>query len=337
MAKLYLHIGSHKTGTTSLQRALSHHLTAGQGVAYVPLRRGSARVVTITGAGESFAAELNLKKINRAFANAIAQQPDIHTFVTSEENFFWLNSAEEIAGLAKVLKRHFDEVRVVCYLRRQDQLALAHRKQVVEGHAAMKFYGLDTQPLPVFHAYMRKYFNYAVKLGQGWAPAFGKKNIILRPFERSRLKDGDVLADFSAATGIAFDANTDVEVNVSMAGNQTYLGLVMAKDGVDKDMRRNIFARMKGEGKYLPTQAEARAFQAHFNQANERLAKHWTIGDQPFSFDDSFDMYPEAAILPKWDYSDLAEDLARLLSPEALKDLTNPSPRPSVSAIEADD
>lgn len=320
MSTLYLHIGSHKTGTTSLQRVFRKHLTHREELAYIDLRRPRTKLIRSTGQGKAFQARINIEKAAEVLA-AACDRSAAGVFLASDEDFFWVDDAGNVAGLADVLKRHFDEIRIICYLRRQDQLALAHRKQVVEGHAAARFYQVDVSPLPRFRPHYRRYFDYTAKLEQVWAPAFGRKNIILRLFERPRLQGNDILTDFSAAIGIALPRKARVEVNASLAGNQTYLGLELASAGVDRDTRRTIISDLPGEGRYLPCRADAEEFQAHFEGMNARLGRLWSLEGAAFAFGDDFEMYPETAALPSWNYRFVGRQLTELLDAATLERL----------------
>ena len=110
--KLYLHIGVHRTGTTSIQRFLRGN-TAALGLRGVLNPDGRARHHLLAGrilGGQldAVVAELN------AQADAVAGGP-VGTIVLSDED---LCTRTDMARLAR-LSEHFD-VRVILFIRRQD-------------------------------------------------------------------------------------------------------------------------------------------------------------------------------------------------------------------------
>ncbi|MCA2011153.1 hypothetical protein LCM17_06645 [Cereibacter sphaeroides] len=317
----FLHIGSHKTGTTSIQYSAKRHLA--EDVRYLDIRRPETKLATTSGRGRRFAGTLRLERAEALFADAAARGEghDGH-LLASDEDLFWVNDPDVVARLADLARRHFGEVRVVCYLRRQDRLTLAHRKQVIEGHAAARFYAFGTDPLPLPRDYYRDYLDFHRKLNRLWLPAFGRENILVRNAQRSALIDGDVLADFTAVTGIRFDNPGRVEANSSLGGNQVFLGLFLAQEGKAPKIRRQLVRKVVPEGKFLPSRSEAQAFLSSFAASNERLAHRWNQGLHGFQpFDEDFEDYPEVRTEAAWRYDDVAENLRRHLGEEELRRL----------------
>ena len=84
--------------------------------------------------------------------------------VLSSEMLFFCETSESLETIAKIAKERFDRVTILCYLRRQDLLAVAHRNQVANGAAAASFYGSDPSPIPQFSPHLKRYYDYATKL-----------------------------------------------------------------------------------------------------------------------------------------------------------------------------
>ncbi|SIS97303.1 hypothetical protein [Paracoccus saliphilus] len=322
MRTLFLHIGSHKTGTTSLQHALRRYLAKDSDTTFIDLRKPSSKLVRSRGKRRAFQAQIDLERAETIFADAVSLASlNTKKFICSDEDFFWLNDPVTVAKFAAIIERYFTRIYIICYLRRQDQLAFAHRKQVIEGHAAARFYGANVTALPRYRPYYQRYFNYARKLETIWAPAFGKDNIILRVFERDCLMKGDIVTDFSETTDIAFEPIGKITTNISMGGNQTYLGLRLLEAGVDASQRRKIVAALPPEGEYLPSRSEAMTFMEYFSKANSRLARLWEINDQPIEFNCNFGMYPETGSAMIWDFKPVQSKLIDVLDEEKLKKL----------------
>ena len=300
MGDLILHIGSHKTGTTSIQTALRTALINEGRLSpvYINLRE-NGRMTNVSNEGPAFHGALRVnhaeKVLTRQKAPAIA----------SDEGLFWINAPADIKTLRDIVRPRFGNVRILCYLRRQDLLASSHRRQVIGKKPASRFYGICDTPLPAYQPHFQNYFDYAAKL-QLWADAFGKENVTVVPFETASLKDGDVVADFSHRTGAKFGSAK--WRNASFDGNATYLGLKLSGLGLKDARIDRILERVEGTSPFLPTKDEARAFLAHFADANERLARDWGL-----EFDMSFDRYPESAD-HRWSNADVDAMLNALLA-----------------------
>ncbi len=317
MSTLTIHIGSHKTGTTSIQKACRVHLAKGGAtdLRYFDVRPTGIRVVRTYGKGKDFGAEVLPEIADQVFRPEQTGKPvsENTRFFTSDEGFFWINEPETVHLLAEMLKERFASVGIVCYLRRQDRLAVSHRKQVLGDRLpASRFYGIDTGPLPTYRDHLHSYFDYATKLSTIWASAFGRENIQVIPYERSALEGGDVVEDFAHRSGARFSLKKPMRSNIALDGDKVLVGMKLAELNVPKPLRDKIMDTLPGTGRYLPTRADAQAFLANFADNNERLAQDWTWKGEPFRFDDSFDMYPETTDA-QWGNSDVERILDAVL------------------------
>lgn len=295
MSELFLHIGSHKTGTTSIQRACSRLSDFDElaGIKYLNLRPGGTRVVKTGGKLAEFRAKILLDAADQVFRAEAGKR-----YVASDESFFWISEPETVHEFAALLQQRFSTVTVLCYLRRQDLLALSHRKQVSDGMPAAQFYGLHATPLPQYQPHFQTYFNYAAKLSTLWASAFGKANIQVISYDEIARAGGDVAADFTHRIGIPPALIPALcgtrRANRSRKGNKTLVGLKLIELGIPAENRRKILEALPGAGKFLPSRVQAQEFLAHFAEANQQLAQDWTYQGAAFAFDSSFDMYPDA-------------------------------------------
>lgn len=294
MNELWIHIGSHKTGTTSIQMACRDALlTHGPGAAhYFDVRQPDTRITRISGKGDNFRCDIDMETADAIFRPP-ARHPRSTRFVTSEEVLFWISEPDTVSEFAAMLRERFKSIKIIAYLRRQDRLALSHRKQVVLRLPAARFYGISKSPLPSYAPHFQKYFDYATKLADIWCTAFGKENVHVIPYRRDELVGGDVVPDFAYRTGVRFDPLTRMAANPSLAGNHTFLGLRLAHNAVPPATCQEILKRLPPVGSYLPARDDAREFVSHFAEANRRLAREWTWGNEPFEFDTDFESYPE--------------------------------------------
>ncbi|PIE07885.1 MAG: hypothetical protein CSA74_05100 [Rhodobacterales bacterium] len=293
-SELVLHIGSHKTGSTSVQLACQEGLadSGPDAVHYFDIRPGSQRITALGGAGENFRCWIDLDAADQVFRPDAAPE-EVTRFITSEEELFWIHEPDSVQDFAAMLRERFGTIRVICYLRRQDRLAFAHRKQVLERCPAALFYGVSATPLPEYQPHFQRYFDYAAKLEDIWCAAFGKENLTVIPFEKTKLHEGDIVTDMMQRTGIRMKTDKRYEENMSLSGNKTFLGLALLARGFEPEVVVRAVANLPARGTFDPTRDEARAFLAHFEEANARLARDWVFEGAPFVFDDDFSAYPE--------------------------------------------
>lgn len=287
MRHLWLHIGAHKTGTTSLQRALAAPENSASLHGWTNLAgvhsKGSHLVKTF-GAGKNFQTRLQLDVLE-------GRIPESGNCILSTEGLFWIDDAAQIVALREFLSKHFDDIRVAAYLRRQDLLALAHRKQVVHGLPAKHFYGVQVQSLPAYRPHMMRYFGYGSKLKK-WEQAFGADTIHVRRFQPKDLKNGDTVADFFDLVGLAPPAPLP-HVNTALSRAQTLAGLWLLSRGHSPRQHMPALRRLENDGPLRPSRAEAAAFLGHFAAENAELARKYAPDGPESYFDMDLSRYGE--------------------------------------------
>lgn len=184
---IFLHIGMGKTGTTALQEffwANSKNL-AERGIAYPSHGAVSHahhllsphRPPFLTGSWRFEDAAEWAPVIDRLGGGKV---------LLSSELIAW-SKPEIVTEFCAELKQWFD-VRVVVYVRRQDDLIMAgYNQQIKAGTQRREIHDI------VESQFQR--FDYSAKL-RPWEEALGKDAIILRPYERTQFHEGDIRFDF---------------------------------------------------------------------------------------------------------------------------------------------
>lgn len=213
--KLVCHIGTPKTASTFLQNTCAGNpdWLRQNGVIYPDLMSHNANHITLLYAANKdiidFTRDYGLKthedvlrfrkKIAQAFTRQIAQAPaNVHTMLVSSENLTGnLHGPENIRNLREILKPHFDDIKIVVYLRRQDDAILSMYGEFMrKGFNGMSFPEFVTACLgkrsPTSYLYYRR-------LLSAWIAEFGKAALDVRLFDREHLVGGDILSDFMAA------------------------------------------------------------------------------------------------------------------------------------------
>jgi len=195
--RIIVHIGPHKTGSTSIQSALKNSAQElrNQNIYYPVHTQGSARVLPGIffgnnrkwgfGLREIFGTIGALKEISSQFWHELEKQVQSEkpqTTIISSERF---SSFSQPKQLINRLEKNFDDVKIIYYVRDPVDLFLSSINQNIRG--GTRFEDLKT---PWTYAYSKP------KRLQRYISLLGKENIIVRNFDRSNLIDGDVVDDF---------------------------------------------------------------------------------------------------------------------------------------------
>ncbi len=190
--RLYLHIGAHRTATTSLQAFLASHRPhlAAHGFLYAYGVRRHVALANDIFAGRRQAAEVAAE----IAAQADAMETPVHSVILSDEDICKRPDLTPFAGLTD----HFD-VTIVYSLRRQDLWLESWFLQNVKWQWDKTFGHLEFSTFIARRAEFPwiAYGNYVARL----AAIFGAENILLLPYEKEQMPDGP-LAAFCTALGI---------------------------------------------------------------------------------------------------------------------------------------
>lgn len=209
--RLLIHIGTEKTGTTSIQHFL--HRNAGlleakgiwyptdtsrgycQGTAHFPLA-GSLVDQFHDFVSPAKERELPRNPSDLCMDARVRNRPV--TVVSSEHFSSRVRDADRLKAFRKTLSSCFDDIRIVCYLRNQADLALSsYATRIIFGGR----HGFDPSQITPDDPF----YNYLTMLDL-WAAAFGHEAIMVHEYDRKTLVGGDACRDFVAkALGIPDD------------------------------------------------------------------------------------------------------------------------------------
>jgi hypothetical protein len=247
MATIYIHIGAPKTATSTLQSTLAgnYRKLLKNGVLYPKApRHGDAHHLLVCDLIEKYQ-KIRMPEVwygDRArgeawdlLASEIKRhEQDVHSVILSSELFFGQkeNIESMLDDVSSYLQGH--EVRVVVYLRRQDQLYSSFYNQDVKGvrqwpDSAYEFY-------QTHQIFQQDYYS----LLDVWGGVFGKKHIIIRPFEPEQWVGGDIVQDFCDATGSPRLSSSYRDHNESLGMEQLYVKRCLNKVRFDKSKNDDV-------------------------------------------------------------------------------------------------
>ncbi len=307
--RLYLHIGNHKTGSTSLQGAMQNmqdeRVFADYAVHPNQEKRGRW-------GGNSWLLRLNSDAkhgamIDPALPHALASHNPDGDVVFSAEDFSWVFEKSEIEDFVSPLKEEFDQIILLVYLRRQDRNMISFYQEGLKWHPTRfsQFAGNEARSLPEYKPHFDRYFDYHARIGQ-WADVIGDEAVRIFDYDALLSEGGSLFEHFGAQTGLELPKKEEFwRKSHSHIRQLVHLRMVRLKKKIDlpRPMIKEVY---EGE-KMRPPRAAAMAFYEHFRKSNALLAQRFGGSENTAFFDDDFSEYPEKGN-ENWDEN--AADLA---------------------------
>lgn len=311
-----IHIGTEKTGTSSIQQFLEHNRRslAQEGVFYPHLGKGGSQWELVAVAhpqawkDAGLSCHLGIKgpedlsiykaQLTVDLDNQFSAVARCDKLVVSSEHFHSrLQNAKTIARLKDFLDRWCASYQIVVYFRRQDRVAVSLNSTRVKSGATNPEAGL-----PATIDKIPRYYHYD-KIFNDWANVFARDAITPVIYKDNRNSADWLLKNFCSTAGISFDGKANVH-NHNPSLNEPGLRILAAINRIlDEagDENSNLHRRLavgilsdRYRGKhFFVTRKQAMRFQALFADTNERLRQAGFPARHAPLFDDEFDEYPE--------------------------------------------
>lgn len=214
--KLYLHIGTEKTGTTTVQKFfhMNRKKFAAKGILYpstigsknhirLPLlgyddwRKDNVSRLAKTNKDEDF--NLFCSEFTKEFKSELALMSCQRVLCSSEHLQSQLKTVDDIYRLKKSLQKiGFVQFEIILYLRHPAEIAQSLYSEAIKCGSAM-----NTIPKPIHH-YFGQVCNHK-KTIQQWGEVFGVDSLNLRLFDKEEFLEGDFISDFLHAIGLNSD------------------------------------------------------------------------------------------------------------------------------------
>ncbi|MCD8014780.1 MAG: hypothetical protein LUG99_16725 [Lachnospiraceae bacterium] len=343
MKTLYLHIGTPKTATSSIQVFCLKNRRRFRKYNYcfpllplkypnIPLKRNAHFLVEASAKCDMISVKKQEetdsqkqdsfweKRLSSALSAIHRQFDRYDNIILSDENLWRSMSYNQQNPLDILIKDGSEygyRTKVIVYLRRQDQFLISRWNQLVKDEIMRRPFPkhlkrvLSNEPLIA---------DYAAALGH-IAAKIGKDNIIVRRFEASAWVGGSIYSDFTNAAGLTDAANLKLpkkKVNPGLKLNyaeiQRRINASRQLSEEDKTflgyfLRKTSAGRSEHEEYGILSEEETRAFLARFEEGNQRIAREY-FGENGPLFSD------EIKCQKKWtpDNAYMEEDLLAYLA-----------------------
>jgi len=310
--RLVLHIGTEKTGTTSIQEFLRINAGPylGKGVV-VPTYLGHSNhsLLPVIAYGDDRHDDLSLayglndpqartarrEQTIQLLQESAAQHPD-HTFVISSEHLqSRLTGAEEIDRLHHLLAPIFSSIQIVLYIRKPIDTAISSLSTGIKcGKTATRIPPPSDPYIEILCLHRQTV--------ERWAASFGIGTIRVRIFSRQHFVDGDLLKDFALISGIPFDQDLTMppRTNEKLGfDGLRFLGAINDQipyiaDDRFNPLRANLVTLFETyfceSPEYVPSEEEINRYAEHYRQSDAWMRERF--------FADLPSLWPQTAARP---------------------------------------
>lgn len=312
LAEIILHIGSEKTGSTTIQSFLASNranLLSQQII--VPKSLGKnhyrlpivAKELTVCSDKENYADAEHVKSLLEREVERSMNNGATRLVLSSELIHARLCAEDEIANLMSLLPSSYLTT-VIWYVRRQDRAALSlYSTWLKSGHfGPFSYSDLNHKALPYRFDYWKAY--------QLWAKVVGANRINTIVYDDVEVRQ-DLIRNFCLVAGITWSNDFMIpdKENTSLDVNGLYLMSLFSKynsennysPGHNKKLKEFISERFCNGKRLKPDRDSALRFYRHFSDVNESL-RSACFTDRDALFDHDFSSYPIEKEVPEIDH-----------------------------------
>jgi hypothetical protein len=280
--KLYIHIGLHKTGSTSIQLFLNSNkekIQKRHDIFYLPIPKDDI-------------VPYQHRYLNKLMTNDIIAFREIFVKNLSKSNSFIISSEcfmekETYANQLSQIKYLYDAIYIIIYIRRQDEWIESLYKEDLINHQKYKF-SIDEwvdQVITNKHMFYNPNFLSTI---ERWASLFGKENIILRSFDDKYLIQKNAICDFCNILKIPFNKfdNYKIHANIGLK-NREIIEMFRITNGILDLNKQNELAKLlvlkESEYQSLISYEQRKKIINHFSVENEIISKKYFNNNPLFS------------------------------------------------------
>jgi len=316
--KLILHIGTEKTGTTSIQRYLHDNRKIFEEYGFYTLKtlelveaRKLAAYCQDINKFDDFYIDKNITTIDQKkrffkifiedLENEMKSIPrNIHTIIVSSEHLHSrLTTQNEVDRVKNIFSDYIDEFQVLVYLRRQIELATSLYTTALKSRNIVP----DIDTFVTKQCFENNpYYNYDLLLSK-WENTFGNNALTVRLFDKKVLHKNDLISDFSHIVFGSSIINIENIVNLPNIENESLHPFgqdclnVLNKNYRDKLINEATFRKIfkiinyewKGKG-YIPSYKTVVKCMLNYHSSNEKIQQKY-LPDRLELFSQNYDVY----------------------------------------------
>lgn len=279
MKKLYIHIGTGKTGTTAIQKFIdtnSELLEVKYNIKYSTTHKiDSAHhelCSNFTRDVDFVIEEIMKKRLQLLIAEA--KDSTCNTFIISSENFPGVTE-QEIKNIYIDTLKHYFDVHVIVYVRRQDEYIESWFAQLIKTeryNANIKNLIVDLNKAGLLDYYL---------MINKWSTHISKENIHLKVYEKSQFYKGNIFNDFMQLFGIEdlqYFTLLENDPNASLSRDQVILIKAFYNSGLERfmdDVIKKPFDFKPVNSRYFLSPAERTQIVLDCSSTNEAVAREY--------------------------------------------------------------
>jgi len=277
MTEVFIHIGTHKTGTTTIQRSLREASDAASVknswkylVCPQAIRNFMHSHTYDIAAVDEFIQDLTAK---------IGRSDDLLKLIVSHEGLSgwpddgYMNSKVIAKMLWDVTSRFGFDVKIIVYLRRQDEMVESMYTQKIHEGGTLCFSEFVSRLSPGLS------YNY-FRMLDDWASYFGKERLIVRSYHSASQRG--LLEDFGEVAGINLDTHAKFErSNPSYSDNAIQIARI-ANEALDLSSKTKLrqalqktMAKSKDNAHSLFLLEQRKEFLSAYEESNQNVADHF--------------------------------------------------------------
>lgn len=303
MKTLYLHIGSPKTATTSIQHFChdNQEVLNQKGYCYpdfgksyprVGVLRNGHFIMAATQQAQSDSIEGEDQEFDAGFAT-IYELFQKHDNVILSDEGLWNYGYGKNSRVWRQLKRELDKgiftIKVIVYLRRQDTYLFSWwNQQIKEGFRANSNISWEDIVAKPFYIQLDYY-----KMLEHISSFVGKENVYVRLFDRNEFYGGTIYKDFMQCIGLEFTDEytiTSEMTNLSLTKNNNEIKRILnGVSGLEMEINnkyRNLLTDLSETGKEnenwsMFSEEEYKTFMQKYEEGNQKISKEYLGVDKP--------------------------------------------------------
>ena len=287
--KAFLHIGTEKTGTTSIQRFIvenEENLKLHNFSIVKCCGVGNSRLLpAICMRGERYDEVHNLHKIfsiedkinfNKKIEKMLREELETlsaakNNIIISSEHFHSrCIHRDEICKLKEIISDYYQDIEVIIYLRPQVDVATSLYTTILRSGGSPKFLDFVQNNLKADNYY----YNYD-QIVENWSSVFEAENINIRLFQRDAMVNQDLIADFLYTLDLEYSEKYIFSETMNESLNPLYQETVRLANKLNLSYKESLMQFLEsngvGKGQYLNS-TERSSFQSKFDDSNSKVA-----------------------------------------------------------------